>query len=167
MINKIIVFLTLLICCSNLGIAGTSSKSASKQELTAKQMIELALFKNKEGLLTPLTKIPGNPNRFKKDTLYVMRNFKIIQKIKDGYLITTEPIIWSSGSSMEFNVAFLKTQKKLPADVLISGYVIYSGDYKYNALNGFEQIVPLLKVPAGLQLSGNFRDGDPSKPEYF
>lgn len=145
----------------------TKTTSPGEGKLTEKQAKELAAFTKKEALITPMTVIPGAPNRFDKSTLYIMKNFKIVQKIKDGYLITAESVEWSSGNSMDFGVAFLKTPKKLPEDILISGVVAYSGEHKYTATNGFDRSIPLLKIPAGLPLSGIRQGGDPFTPEYF
>jgi hypothetical protein len=134
---------------------------------TIKATEELKRFKHKDALMIPLERIPGAPNRFNKETLYAMNNFRIVQKIESGYLITVDPIVWESGNAMEFNLAFLKTAKQLSSDLLISGTVYYSGDYQYTASNGFLQSVPLLKIPAGLPLLGRREDVDPFKQDEY
>ncbi len=145
------------------------SKSAPdvERKITAEEAAELNKYKKMDVLINPLTQIPNAPNRFHKDTIYVMKNFNILQKISGGYLITAKSVVWSSGNSINFGVAFLKTSKSLPEDVLITGAVIYDGEFKYTAVNGFEKKIPRLKIPANLPVSGIRKDGDHFTPEYF
>lgn len=137
------------------------------RKITEKEAAELASYKIKQPLIEPLAQIPGAPNRFNKDTLYIMKNFHLLQKIKGGYLITAEPVVWSSGNSMDFGVAFLKTNKILPEDILITGIVVYDGQFKYDSTKGFPKEIPRVKIPANMPLSGIHKDGDPFSPEYF
>ncbi len=169
---KMALMLTMAFIPLNLGFAkAKSAKSkdvpAGERGITEKESAELNKYKKRDALITALTQIPGAPNRFDKETLYVMKNFNILQKIKGGYLITAESVVWSSGNSMDFGVAFLKTSKNLPEDVLITGAVVYDGEFKYTAVNGFEKKIPRVKIPANLPISGIRKSGDPFTPEYF
>lgn len=163
--------LCLAICFYSLvfgGVSFSAEPAPGTGKLTEKQAQELNRFKKRDALINPLQVIPGAPNRFDKDTLYVMKNFKIVQKVQGGYFVTADPVVWEqSGHVMEFAVAYLKTQKKLTPDLLISGAVYYAGEYKYTGMNGFSQRAPMLKIPAGLPLSAIRQGGDPFSPEYF
>lgn len=143
------------------------AKKSVERKLTDKEAAELNSYKKRQALIEPLADIPGAPNRFDKETLYVMKNFNILQKIKSGYLITANAVVWRSGNSLDFGVAFLRTSKSLPEDVLITGAVVYDGQYEYLAKNGYKKKIPRLKIPANLPISGIRKDGDPFAAEYF
>ncbi len=141
-------------------------ETKKENEETKKATEELKRFKREDTLIIPLERIPGAPNRFNKETLYAMNNFRIVQKIDGGYLITPN-MTADQVTDIEFNLAFLKTAKELSSDLIISGSVYYSGDYQYTAVNGFLQSVPLLKIPAGLPLLGRHENGDPFKQDEY
>ncbi len=140
--------------------------SDSSGKLTEADSRELNKFTRRDALINPLIKTYGNPSKFDGDTLYVMKNFKIVQKIEGGYLITPN-MTADQVTAMEFNMAFLKTEKQLSPDLLISGAVYYTGDFKYTGIDGFEHDVPLLKIPAHLPLLGIHPDVDPFKQEEY
>lgn len=143
-----------------------NDETHADRKLTEKEAEEINSFKHKDALAQPLMKISGAPNRFRKDTLYIMHRFKIVQKTEKGYLITPN-ITGDTYNGIEYDVAFLKTAKNLPSDLLIEGVVYYSGEYEYTALDGYEKSVPLLKIPANLPLLGIHEEGDPFKQEEY
>lgn len=172
MIKKMMLLGSLALLSFQYGFAKEKTEKpkampSAERKITDKEAAELNKYKKRDALINPLTQIQNAPNRFDKDTLYVMKNFNILQKISGGYLITAESVVWSSGNSMDFGVAFLKTAKSLPEDVLITGAVVYDGEFKYTAVNGFEKKIPRLKIPANLPISGIRKNGDPFTPEYF
>jgi hypothetical protein len=109
----------------------------------------LSRFKCKSALGCPL----------RKDTLYEIVSFSIIQKINGGYLITGTA--FCPGGI----VAFLKTTKQLAQDLIIYGVVYYSGDYQYTANTGYQKSVPILKIFPDQPLWGIRRDG-PALEKY-
>jgi hypothetical protein len=159
-----IIFLTVLTVPQITFSKKISKVSSEERKLTKKESEELNGYSKKEALMIPLITGPNAPNRFDKNTLYVMNNFKIIQKIAGGYLII--PNMDGMNSSLEFDLAYLQTSKDLPQNAIISGAVIYIGQYKYKALNGFSQSVAKLKIPANLPIAAKFLD-NPFKEEFF
>ena len=157
------ILVSVLTLVATPSLFGKTSKPLSG-ELTKKQVKALEKFEKIDTLVTHLMKVPGRKNRFNKNTVYVMKNFIILQKLKGGYLVTAND---PTGSGIEYSAAFLATGKSLPQSVVITSFVVYSGEYKYTATNGYEQSVPKFKIAAGLPVSGVRIGGDPFKREYF
>ena len=137
---------------------------ASVGSLTEKQQKALAKYTSKVPLLKALVQPPARGRPFDKNTLYMVKNFKVVQKISGGYLIAPN-VDYMSG--IEFGSAFLKTTNRLTPDLLLLGLVVYAGQYKYTTLNGFPASIPLLQIPANLPIYGVHIDGDPFKQDAF
>jgi hypothetical protein len=125
----------------------TPKSSYGDAELRAnKEVLKKGNFKgfSKLEILGYLT--AGCPDHFEPQVLYVGNNLKAVQKVPKGYLISTFRYFPQTGQA---GLAFLETSEKLSQDKPFCVWATYAGDFKYNALNGFEQTIPRLKVYKG------------------
>jgi len=91
----------------------------------------------------------------------MMRKFDIVQKIAGGYVVMPRMPYWPSGNRLKFKSVFLKTNKELTPNLIISGVLAYTGEIKFKLANGFDQKIPAFKIPAGLQILGIQKGDDP------
>ena len=75
-------------------------------------------------------------------TVFNLNQVQVFQKVSGGYLIRYNAP--GEGPSPEYEVAFLETDKNLPEDFHFLGFTqwaVYSGEFSYQALSGFDRIV--------------------------
>jgi len=83
---------------------------------------------------------------------------------RGGYLITANQ---NSGRHMKIGTAFLKTDKKLPQNGIISGNTVYIGQKKYTDTRGLKNSIAEIKVYKKQRVSVKLIGGDPFSPDYY
>jgi hypothetical protein len=87
------------------------------------------------------------PTPPRTDCGYQLDYLITFQKVKDGYLLMTNP---EYGPDVSRDLVFLKTSRTLELHQRLSGNAAYVAPVTYQALDGFERTVPgFMAVPAG------------------
>ncbi|MBS1959399.1 MAG: hypothetical protein JST80_08010 [Bdellovibrionales bacterium] len=82
--------------------------------------------------------LTGSPSaisgdKLKPGVIYISKPMKAVQKISRGYFI---------GNPQDSGIAYLKSDKKIDPEKFYCFVLVYEGEYKYTAIDGFEKKIP-------------------------